>query len=33
MALDIQKELSALNTMYEEKAQNKTFNALIYGPM
>ena len=31
--LDIKKELDTLNTLYIEKAQNKTFNALIYGPM
>lgn len=33
MALDIQKELGALTTMYESKAQNKSFNALIWGDM
>lgn len=33
MALDIQKELSAIKTMYDTQAQNKSYNALIYGPM
>jgi len=33
MPLDIQKELSELQTMYKDNARTNSFNALIYGAM
>ena len=33
MAIDATKEFAELQRMYKEQVQNKTFNAIIYGPM